>query len=118
MNLGFHCAVQQAASAAAPSNLVLAPPPPPPVTFASNNNNNGGGGSASSGSSNGAFSSTIGDVFTYKPTTGGSIESAGSAGPATTALTTSNGEAAIFKDNIYYHILNCAHDASVRSIAS
>ncbi|BDA48966.1 probable major extracellular endoglucanase at N-terminal half [Coccomyxa sp. Obi] len=71
-------------SAAAPAASVLAPPPPPPVTFASNSN---GGGS----SSGGAFSSSIGDVFTYKPSTGGSIESAGGVRPTTTPLTTNNG---------------------------
>ncbi|EIE18857.1 hypothetical protein COCSUDRAFT_59785 [Coccomyxa subellipsoidea C-169] len=73
----------EAQTGAAPAASVLAPPPPPPVTFASNNNNGG--------SSNGAFSSSIGDVFTYKPSTGGSIESAGGVGPTTTALTTNNG---------------------------
>lgn len=78
----LHC-LQAAQSAAAPAASALAPPPPPPVTFASNSN---GGGSSS-----GAFSSTIGDVFTYRPSTGGSIESAGAVGPTTTALTTNNG---------------------------
>ena len=83
LSIPLTCA-QEAQTAAAPAASVLATPPPPPVTFASNNNNGGG-------SSNGAFSSSIGDVFTYKPSTGGSIESAGGAGPITTALTTNNG---------------------------
>ena len=78
----LHC-LQAAQSVAAPAASALAPPPPPPVTFASNSN---GGGSSS-----GAFSSTIGDVFTYRPSTGGSIESAGAVGPSTTVLTTNNG---------------------------
>lgn len=64
------------------------PPPPPPFLFASNTP---GGGSLTAASSAGAFPSTIGDVYTYAPAGGSSIESAAGVGPQTTALTTSNG---------------------------
>ena len=74
--------------APATTAAAVPPPPPPPFLFASNTL---GGGSLTSASASGAFPSTIGDVYTYAPAGGGSIESAAGVGPQTTALTTSNG---------------------------